>query len=199
MSLKHRQSDRHDEYATPPYIWRPLARSVGGFDLDPASGAESTPIADKRYTKEDNGLTEPWEGDVWLNPPFADKPSTGEGKREAWLKKARSEVKRPEVRTVTVLLPVDVSTKWFHQHVVEADVICFLDHRPEFEGNKAEDTGNTSFAVQIVVYGDATEELIKALGQFGAVFRGREYFRRTVQQTLVPETGTAGSDRGDGR
>ena len=188
MSLQHRKSDGHDEYATPPYIWRPLARAVGGFDVDPASGAESTPIADTRYTKDDNGLKHTWEGDVWLNPPFADKPSTGEGKREKWLKKARSEAKRPEVRSVTVLLPVDVSTRWFHQHVVEAGVICFLDHRPEFEGNKAEETGNTSFAIQIAVYGDPPEDLVEALEQHGAVFRGREYYRRTVQQTLVTAT-----------
>jgi hypothetical protein len=188
MSLQHRQSDGHDEYATPTYIWRPLARAVGGFDVDPASGAESQPIAETRYTIEDNGLEQSWEGDVWLNPPFADKPSTGEGKREKWLKKARSEVQRPEVRTVTTLLPVDVSTNWFHEHVVEADVICFLDHRPEFEGNKAEASGNTSFAIQIAVYGDAPEALIEALEQFGAVFRGRKFFRQTVQETLVPAT-----------
>ena len=47
----------NNEYATPPEIWRPLSRAVGGFDLDAASGAESTPIAPDRLTKEDDGLS----------------------------------------------------------------------------------------------------------------------------------------------
>lgn len=183
MTHKHR-TEGSDEYATPPSLWRPLSRAVGGFDLDPASGAESTPIAEQRYTKADNGLEKPWHGDVWLNPPFADKPSVGEGKREKWLKKARNEVQRPEVRSITVLLPVDVSTNWFHEHVLEANVICFLDHRPEFEGHKA-DESNTSFAIQLAVYGEAPDDLIAALEQFGAVFRGRKYYRSTIQQTIT--------------
>lgn len=192
MSLQHRKSDGHDEYSTPPGVWRPLARAVGGFDVDPASGAESTPIAETRYTIEDNGLAQPWEGDVWLNPPFADKPSVGDGKREDWLKKARNEANRETVRTVTMLLPVDVSTDWFHTHVVEASVICFLDHRPEFEGHSPDDTGNTSFAVQLIVFGDPPDELISTLEVFGAVFRGRKYYRSTVQQTLSETSSDGG-------
>lgn len=182
---KDRQSDGGDEYATPPSVWRPLSRAVGGFNLDPASGAEGTPIADTRYTRDDNGLTMPWFGDVWLNPPFGDAPSTGPSKRERWLQKARQEAQRDTVRTVSVLLPVDSSTRWFHEHVVEAPLLCLMGPgRLEFEGEKAEETGNTSFATCIAVYGDPTDELAAALEQFGAVFRGREYQRQTVQSTL---------------
>lgn len=184
MTHKNRE-EGSDEYATPPSVWRPLSRAVGGFDVDPASGAESTPIAETRYTVEDNGLEQVWEGDVWLNPPFGDAPSTGPSKRERWLQKSRQEVQRPEVRTVTALLPVDTSTQWFHTHVVEAEALCLMGPgRLEFEGEKAEDTGNTSFATCLAVYGDPPDVLIEALEEFGAVFRGREFFRSTVQQSL---------------
>lgn len=184
MTHANRNADSSDEYATPPSLWRPLARAVGGFDVDPASGAESTPIAETRYTREDNGLSKSWEGDVWLNPPFGDAPSTGKGGREVWLQKARQQANTGDVRTVTVLLPVDTSTGWFHEHVAEAPVFCFMDQRIEFEGEQAEETGNTSFATCLAVFGDPPETLITALEQFGAVFRGREYTRSTVQQTL---------------
>lgn len=173
-----------DDYATPPSLWRPLARAVGGFDLDPASGAESTPIAENRFTVEDDGLSQPWHGDVWLNPPFGDKSSVGGGKRGAWLTKARSETNRSAVRTVTILLPVDTSTQWFHEHVVEAPVICLMEGRIEFEGHSAGETGNTSFATCLSVFGNPPEELITALEQFGAVFRGREFHRSTTQTVL---------------
>lgn len=169
-----------DEYATPPSLWRPLARAVGGFDLDPASGAESTPIADTRYTTDDDGLAKPWFGSVWLNPPFGDRSGTGTGSRERWLVKARAEAARDAVDVVAVLLPVDTSTDWFHRHVVDAPAICFLASRPQFEGESV----HTGFACMVVVYGDPPTDLIGTLETMGAVFRGREFHRSTVQRTL---------------
>lgn len=189
MTHKNRQ-EGSDEYATPPSLWRPLARAVGGFDVDPASGAESTPIADVRYTEDDDGLSKAWHGDAWLNPPFGDSPSTGPSKRERWLQKARQEANRDEVRSVSVLLPVDTSTQWFHNHVVEAPVLCLMGPgRMEFEGEQAEETGNTSFATCIAVFGDPPNELLDALEQFGAVFRGREFHASTVQKRLITDGG----------
>lgn len=188
MTFKHRpgnDTDEADEYATPTSLWRPLARAVGGFDVDPASGAEGTPIASTRYTKEDNGLEQSWHGDVWLNPPFGDPGSTGQSKRGTWLRKARSEAAREDVRTVTVLLPVDTSTSWFHDHVVDAPAICFMGPgRMEFEGEQAEETGNTSFATCLAVFGNPPNSLVTTLEKFGAVFRGRVYHRQTIQVTL---------------
>jgi len=173
-----------DEYATPTSIWRPLSRAVGGFDLDPASGAESTPIAGNRFTKDDDGLSRSWFGSVWLNPPFGDRSGTGEGNRETWIRKARKEAKRDVVDQVAVLLPVDTSTEWFHRHVVDADTICYLSSRPQFEGESV----HTGFACMIVVYGDVPDELIDTLETMGAVFRGREYRRSLLQTTLVDES-----------
>lgn len=191
MTHKNREQGS-DEYATPPSLWRPLSRAVDGFDVDPASGVESTPIAETRYTREDNGLSRAWHGDVWLNPPFGDAPSTGTSQRETWLEKARQEARRDAVRSVTVLLPVDTSTRWFHTHVVDAPVLCLMGPgRMEFEGEKPEETGNTSFATCIAVYGDPPDSLVASLEEFGAVFRGREYHRQTTQQTLVTDGGTS--------
>jgi hypothetical protein len=51
-----------------------LARSVlGQIDVDPASNAlaQKTIRAATFYTKDDDGLTKPWKGKVWLNPPYA--------------------------------------------------------------------------------------------------------------------------------
>lgn len=48
-----------------------LIKSLGDFDLDPCT-PEIMPweTAKKRYTEKDNGLIQPWEGRVWLNPPY---------------------------------------------------------------------------------------------------------------------------------
>lgn len=64
------QSRETDERYTPAWIFAALGET---FDLDPASpplGVSQVP-ASAVWTKEDDGLTQPWEGFVWLNPPFS--------------------------------------------------------------------------------------------------------------------------------
>lgn len=66
-------SHKSKEWYTPPeYI--EMARAVmGGIDLDPASSAlpQQWIQATTFYTREQDGLSLPWEGDrIWLNPPY---------------------------------------------------------------------------------------------------------------------------------
>ena len=64
----HRGSS--DDWLTPPEIIQPL----GPFDLDPcASVGQPWSTADEMWTAE--GLTRPWSGFVWCNPPYG--PATG--------------------------------------------------------------------------------------------------------------------------
>ena len=57
-----------DEYYTPPHIIAVL----GHFDLDPATPPEPRwRTADVMYTKADDGLSKPWFGRVFLNPPYS--------------------------------------------------------------------------------------------------------------------------------
>jgi hypothetical protein len=64
--------------ASKTHCWltpRFLIDALGGwesFDLDPCAPAEQPwPTAKKTYTEHDNGLLLPWEGRVWLNPPYS--------------------------------------------------------------------------------------------------------------------------------
>jgi len=59
-----------DERFTPKWIFDALGET---FDLDPASpvGIDTFVPAAVRYTREDDGLSQPWFGFVWCNPPFS--------------------------------------------------------------------------------------------------------------------------------
>lgn len=175
----HQPESGDDEYATPPRLWRPLARAVDGFDVDPASGAESTPIAETRYTKADDGLAQAWHGSVWLNPPWS---SDGDASaKERWLRKARNEANRDAVDEVVVLLPADTSAHWFHDHVLAADAVCLVGPgRIPFEG----ESRNPSFALVLAVFGDAGDDLVDALDSLGTVIVDSRAYSPTKQTRL---------------
>lgn len=70
IGAHHSANPQTDEWLTPPEV----TAALGPFDLDPCApyqrpdwtGAAAT------YTVEDDGLTAPWSGLVWCNPPYSD-------------------------------------------------------------------------------------------------------------------------------
>ena len=58
------------EWYTPQW----LVERLGPFDTDPCSPMEPPyTIAPLSYNKEQDGLSNPWLGVVWLNPPYSRK------------------------------------------------------------------------------------------------------------------------------
>jgi hypothetical protein len=62
-----------DDYYTPAWVFERMGLT---FDLDPCAPPGGGPfVPTKRfYTKADDGLTSPWSGRVWMNPPYS-KPT----------------------------------------------------------------------------------------------------------------------------
>jgi hypothetical protein len=60
-----------DDYYTPKWLFDEMGLT---FDIDVASPPGGVPwIPAKRYfTMADDGLLQPWEGRVWMNPPYSD-------------------------------------------------------------------------------------------------------------------------------
>lgn len=56
---------------TPEYVVTAARRSIGEFDLDPASTPEANKLVDAEriFTEKDDGLRRKWRGNVFLNPP----------------------------------------------------------------------------------------------------------------------------------
>ena len=64
-------SSKSQEHYTPDFVLDAVRKTLGTIDLDPASSE----IANKKvkakhfYTKEDDGLSQPWHGKIFCNPP----------------------------------------------------------------------------------------------------------------------------------
>lgn len=162
-----------NEYATPRWLTRDLAETLptegDKFDLDPASGAEDQPHAHERLTKDDDGLSTPWHGWVWLNPPWSSPANDGRMKT-AWLRRVVCHIERDSVDGVIMLLPDDVSTEWFDQYASTADYITFCG-RVKFN-----DVGkNPAFGSMLLAW-EGTAELpeatIRVLADIGPTFEG---------------------------
>lgn len=71
MNIQH--SSRSDRWFTPPWILEKVRVVLGGrIELDPASESEANKYvrAERFFTKEQDGLSQPWEADsIFLNPP----------------------------------------------------------------------------------------------------------------------------------
>jgi len=177
--MQAEQDPAKNEYATPPEFWRRLADPVDGFDLDPCSGAEATPIAPERFTADDDGLKQPWHGDVFVNPPWSSDGAASAKHR--WLSKCRSEAARDAVSSVVVLIPSDTSAQWFHEHILAAPLVCFYGPgRLSFQGADR----NPSFGLLVAVYGDDADEYRDVLHSIGTVIEGRSVYQSSLQSTL---------------
>ena len=133
-----------NEWETPQDLYNELDKQYG-FTLDPCA-TPSNAKCDKYYTKEDDGLSKSWGGEiVFMNPPYGREI----GK---WVKKAYEESLKGTV--VVCLIPARTDTKYYHNYIFPyAKDIRFIKGRLKFDNG----TGVFSpapFPSAIIVFGD---------------------------------------------
>lgn len=99
-----------DDRATPPDLFDPLDRRFG-FTVDAAASPDNAKVA-RYWTKETDGLSQPWAGErVWCNPPYSDLG--------AWVRKAWAEWETDcEDSLFVLLLPSNRTEQaWWQDHI----------------------------------------------------------------------------------
>ena len=89
--------------------WCRRKAGVEAWDLDVAACDESH-LAERYYTKDHDGLRQPWTGRVWCNPPFSDI--------EPWVERAWQVINERSASVVAMLLPASRTEQgWWQRHV----------------------------------------------------------------------------------
>lgn len=118
------------EWGTPPAFVAALAARFGPFDLDPCARLREFAKAPRFYAPEEtpgcagvDGLTQPWSGRVYCNPPW-----TRACPIDAWIDKAiASEC------DVTLLVPARTDVTWFRHLFEAATTVLFVVGRLSYE------------------------------------------------------------------
>lgn len=149
-----------DTWLTPP----DLIKALGDFDLDPCTPFKMPwQTAKNRYTPNENGLKQPWNGRVWLNPPYG---------REAvrWLNKLADH------GNGIALIFARTETKMFFNSVWNrGDGILFIQDRLYFhypDGTRA--SANSGAPSCLIAYGSNNLECLEKRpipGQFFKIER----------------------------
>lgn len=133
-----------NEWYTPAEHIERARRVLGGFDVDPASNpiAQKTVRAGAYYTEETNGLDKEWNGNVWLNPPYA-QPAISH-----FADKMVEEYTSGRCAEAIVLTHNYTDTAWHQSMSLACSAICLPKGRIRFEsptGEKASPTQGQTF------------------------------------------------------
>jgi hypothetical protein len=108
-----------DEWYTPAEIFRALKMR---FDLDPCSpGSGHWVPAGKIYTAADDGLSKPWVGTVFMNPPFG-----GRNGHVPWLRKFIAHANG------IAIVRAYTSSSWWHEYMPSVHAILFPKGKTKF-------------------------------------------------------------------
>lgn len=136
QALKVYHRSQRQNWGTPPEVFAPLDAEFH-FTLDVCATAENTKCA-RYYTLADDGLTQPWAGVCWMNPPY------GRGV-EAWIRKAYTS--SLEGATVVCLVKATPDTRWWHTYTPHAEV-RWIPGRVRFVGA----SGPAPFPCCVVIF-----------------------------------------------
>lgn len=114
------------EWYTPPALVETIRQFLGEIDLDPCADPGRAIPARTHYTAADDGLSQPWYGRVFCNPPYGGKTIP------QWVERAAT----APTSQVVLLVPAYSGSGWFQRLIFPHFSICWHAGRIKFSGCK---------------------------------------------------------------
>ena len=152
-----------NEWYTPYEFIEAALLTMGSIDLDPASSelGNKTVKATEFYTAKNNGLTKPWTGNVWLNPPYA-QPLISQ-----FCDKLALELSA--INQAIVLINNATETKWFQGIAELSSSICFPSSRIKFIDKQGNRCGAPLQGQALLYFGDNRVLFKRNFSKFGLI------------------------------
>lgn len=145
------------EWHTPAEVIERVTRALGTIDLDPCAEEARGVPAGQHYTEAEDGLTQPWRGRVYMNPPYG--TVIGD-----WIDKLAAEVKYGNVTEAIALLPARTDTAWWTR--LPSEALCFVTGRLRFSG-----MGPAPFPSVAAYLGTTPDGFLDAFADAGVLYR----------------------------
>ena len=192
------KSTGDNEWYTPLYLIEAARKVMGGIYMDPASCPEAnqTVRAQRIYTQDDDGLSKPWAGPLWLNPPYGLIPVSpssrvpnwqGKSAMLVWTTKLIEEHTKGNVSQAVLLTKADPKEKWFQ--VLWDYPICFMINRVYFN-RPGKEPKKHQFGTALAYFGQNVNLFVEIFTEFGPVITPDGVHRRespVTQHSLFGE------------
>ena len=150
-------SSASPEWYTPAHVADLVVDTLGEVDLDPSWHPDSPVRARVTYTVENDGLAQPWQGRVYLNPPYGRTI-------DAWIEKLVTDHAAGTISEAIALVPARVDTQWFRR--LDPFPRCFISGRLQFSN-----AGHPApFPSAAVYLGPNVERFYSVFAPLGGIF-----------------------------
>lgn len=157
------------EWYTPREYVEAAREVLGEIDLDPASCfvANEKVRAAQIFTKEDDALSQPWHGRVFMNPPYGVDKETKSSVAGMFCMKAIDEYIAGNIEAAIILVNSAHAQKW--QKPLYQFPVCFVDHRIAFESSDGVINKAPTFMNIFVYLGDDKAKFADVFAKHGYV------------------------------
>lgn len=161
-------SSESNEWYTPPWIIEKVVRVLGTIDTDPASCEVANKVvkASNFYTESDNGLIQPWVGNVFCNPPGGQTIERQSLARLFW-EVAIAKFEKKEFKEGLFLLKLDLHSKWQHEFLKHPH--CFITIPIAFYKPNNVPTSPSPFPYIMVYLGSKEELFVSIFRSIGSI------------------------------
>ncbi len=163
---------KSNEWYTPARYIEAAREVMGSIDLDPASCIQANWVvkAGMYFNQEENGLIQPWWGNVWINPPYGrirpELTGSTHSFQKLFAEKLLYEYGQGHIKQAILLSLGNPNSVWFQPFFDY--ILCFYRGHIAFDRPDGSE-GHFGFPLAFVYLGPNEVKFIEVFSKFGRI------------------------------